>query len=121
MPNWLRMVVQFIKDAGRYGVASEIAAAILFVVTLVEHARDKTFSPWPFICLSFLLFCLGSFLAWLHQRNSNETLQGKVEQLQKQLGGYDTTSLLTSRSESSSGIGNDRFWDWAREGAGYCI
>ena len=85
MPSWLRNLGQFVKDAGRYGIASEIAASILFIVTLVEHARDKTFSSLPFICLSALLLFLGGFLAWSRQCHANKALQDKFIQLENQL------------------------------------
>jgi hypothetical protein len=81
----IKRIGHFFKDAGRYGVASEIAAAVLFLVAFIEHAKDKTFSPYPFVCLSVLLFFCGTFLAWSHECNAKEFLENKVAQLEKRL------------------------------------
>jgi hypothetical protein len=64
---------------------AEIAAAVLFLVAFIEHAKDKTFSPYPFVCLSVLLFFCGTFLASSHECNAKEFLENKVAQLEKRL------------------------------------
>jgi len=85
MSTLLAKVWQFIKDSGKYGITSEIAALVLFLLTSIEHAIDKTFSPYPFLCVSVFLFSLGGFLAWSHKDNAEEVLQREIVELKEKL------------------------------------
>jgi hypothetical protein len=85
MSTLLAKVWQFIKDSGKYGVTSEIAALVLFFLTFIEHTMDKTFSPYPFMCVSVILFLLGGFLAWSHKDNAEKVLQKEIIELKKKL------------------------------------
>jgi hypothetical protein len=74
-PEWLKNTPEFIADAGAWGIASVITAAVLFGIGLWEHYRDKSVPAFWFICLTIPLFWIGAYAAWLKKHKSVIALQ----------------------------------------------
>lgn len=72
-------LTKFLISSGRWGVASEIAAAATFVIGLVDHAKDRPLSGFIFVCLSVPLFWIGAYLAWLKTQEHVERMEGECE------------------------------------------
>jgi hypothetical protein len=83
MTSMLKKLTQFLRDAGKLGVASEIGAVILYLVALWEHTQDRTVSFYLFMCVSVLLFWLGAFLAWSKQHSEVEIMRSKLAAIPK--------------------------------------
>jgi hypothetical protein len=77
--KWRGALWEFAKDAGGWGVASVIAAAISFGIGLWDHFHDKPIASFSFVCLTVPLFWAGAFAAWLKKRKRIEELQNTKE------------------------------------------
>jgi hypothetical protein len=71
----MRHISEFIADSGRWGVASEIAALVVFVVGLLEHINDKPVPGFTFVGISMPLFWMGAYAAWAKKRSEVEVLR----------------------------------------------
>lgn len=96
-------LLEFVRDSGGWGVASELTALAVFLIGLWEHFHDKTIAPFVLIAISVPLFWAGAFVAWNKKRRDVVGLQGKLADrnpdLQLNLEGvlyvYDTKVNLT--------------------------
>src|SRR5208337_4933682 len=73
------MLIDFIRDAGGWGVASVVAAFLAFGIAIYDHANDKPVSAFVFVCLSVPLFWLGAYLAWKKERGQAKELEQKLK------------------------------------------
>jgi hypothetical protein len=71
----MREISKFVMASGRWGVASEIAAFIVFLIGIWEHFRDKSLTAFVFISISIPLFWIGAYLAWSKERYKLDELQ----------------------------------------------
>lgn len=63
---------EFVTDAGGWGVASALAAAVSFGVSIWDHLHDKPASSLVFVCLTVPLFWIGSYIAWVRKKRELE-------------------------------------------------
>lgn len=71
----MRHISEFIVDSGRWGVASEIVALVVFLVGLWEHVNDRPVPGFIFVGISVPLFWIGAYAAWEKKRGEAETLR----------------------------------------------
>lgn len=76
----MRKFLGFLAAAGIYGVASVLLAAILLVISIYEHARDKNVVAYVFVVIAALTFCVGSFVAWLEENKKYEAEKAKHDE-----------------------------------------
>lgn len=76
----LRNIWEFFIDAGKWGVASELAALVAFCIGVWEHIHDKPVSSFVFVGLSVLLFWLGAFAAWSRKKLALEAERDRQQQ-----------------------------------------
>jgi hypothetical protein len=76
----MRRFLAFLAAAGVYGVASVILAAILLVISIYEHARDKNVVSYVFVVIAALVFCVGAFVAWLEENKKYEAEKAKHDE-----------------------------------------
>jgi hypothetical protein len=69
--------LEFIRAAGALGGTSVALSVVLFVVSMVEHKRDKSVPAYWFICLAPLFFAIGAYLAWSAERDKLEEERAK--------------------------------------------
>jgi hypothetical protein len=77
----MRLFVEFLQDAGGWGVGSVVAAFAFFALGLWEHSQDKSVSAFVFVCLSVPLFWVGAFLAWRKKYKELEKERANVAAL----------------------------------------
>jgi hypothetical protein len=63
----------FVEASGRWGVTSMTSAAVLLIVGIVEHLRDKNFTGFGFVVFAFLCLGWGCYLAWNDEHKKLET------------------------------------------------
>jgi hypothetical protein len=68
---------EFIRAAGKLGATSVALAIVLFVISIVEHEREKNFPVYWFICLAALFVAIGAYLAWSAERDKWEEEKAK--------------------------------------------
>lgn len=68
----MRHSKEFFVDSGRWGVTSEVAALIVFLIGLWEHGNDRPLSGFIFVCISVPLFWIGAYIAWNKKRTELE-------------------------------------------------
>jgi hypothetical protein len=71
-------LLEFCKDSGGWGVASEVAALAVFSVGLWEHFHDKAVAPFVLIGISVPLFWAGAFVAWYKKRKDTIDLRAQL-------------------------------------------
>lgn len=76
----MRRFLAFLAAAGIYGVASVILAAILLVISIYEHARDKNVVSYVFVVIAALVFCVGAFVAWSEENKKYEAEKAKHDE-----------------------------------------
>ncbi len=96
-------LLEFLRDSGGWGVASEVAALSVFSVGVWEHFHDKAIPPFVLIVISVPLFWTGAYVAWRKKREDvsrlNTQLLDRRPNLQLSLEGilyvYDQNMDLT--------------------------
>ena len=63
---------EFVIDAGGWGIASLLAAAVSFGISVWDHLHDKPVSSLVFVCVTVPLFWMGSYIAWAKKRRQLE-------------------------------------------------
>jgi len=66
-------------------VASELAAAVLYIIALLEHERVATITFYGFLSISVLLFWFGGYLAWDKKRNELEKFISQKPKIKVQI------------------------------------
>jgi hypothetical protein len=56
--------LKFTKAAGTLGVTSVALSVVLFVLSIVEHVRDKNVPAYVFIYLAAIFFAVGAYMTW---------------------------------------------------------
>jgi hypothetical protein len=69
--------LSFIRAAGTLGATSVALSVVLFVVSIVEHERDKNVPAYWFIYLAPAFFAVGAYLAWSAERDKWEEEKAK--------------------------------------------
>jgi hypothetical protein len=64
-------VSEFIRSAGSGGIVSAFATAVLFAVTVYEHAEKNDTPALILLILAGLFFCWGAYLAWSNERREH--------------------------------------------------
>jgi hypothetical protein len=77
-------IIEFIRDSGRWGLTSGLAALVSLSISLYEHGRGSTITSYSFMATSALLFWLGAYISWLKKHRQLEALQAaqRLPQLQ---------------------------------------
>lgn len=89
----MRKFLRFVVAAGTWGLLSMIAALALFTIAVVEHIRDKNVTSYVLLVFAALVFCFGSFLAWLEEHKKYEMEKNKHDNPNLVL---NVESILTS-------------------------
>ncbi|MGH9511474.1 MAG: hypothetical protein ACRD2U_05000 [Terriglobales bacterium] len=67
-----KTIKEFVVDAGGWGTASVLAAAVSFGISIWDHFHDKPVSSLVFVCLTVPLFWTGSYIAWIKKKQELE-------------------------------------------------
>jgi hypothetical protein len=65
----MRRILQFVRDSGGWGVASELTGLVTFGIGLWEHSQDRALRGFVFVAISVPLFWIGAFVAWNRKRD----------------------------------------------------
>lgn len=98
----MRRFMLFVKAAGTLGLLSVVAALSLFLVSVYEHIQEKNVTSYIFLACAALMFCVGSFLAWLEEHRKYEAEKSRHENpnfylnIETVLTAYDDKQNLTT-------------------------
>jgi hypothetical protein len=96
-------LVEFLRDSGGWGVASEVAALFTYGIGLWEHSHDRPIPAFVLLTISVPLFWIGAYVAWSKKRRDNVTLRTRLKSRNPDLNlsiegllyQYDPTTDLT--------------------------
>jgi hypothetical protein len=71
---------EFIRSAGSGGIVSAFATAVLFTVTVYEHAEKNDTPALILLILAGLFFCWGAYLAWSNERRKRIKVEETAQQ-----------------------------------------
>lgn len=99
-------IVQFVSEAGRWAVASAVAAVISACLGIWEHATDHPVSAFILLCPSVPLFWTGAVVVVAKQRKELEGMKAGIARLKAHPPEYENqrTENLTSRVRSAERI-----------------
>jgi hypothetical protein len=97
--KWVGYFLEFAKDAGRWGVASVVAASFFFGIAVWDHLHDKSVPSFWFLAFSLPLFWAGAFAAWIKKHRRVEELQDAKEYPKPFLQYIEERNINSDRSE----------------------
>jgi len=95
----MRQFIRFVVTAGTWGMLSMVAAVALFVISIVEHVREKNVTSYVLCALAAAISFVGGFLAWREENKKYEVEKAQHDSPNFKL---DLISILTNYDPNSN-------------------
>jgi hypothetical protein len=77
----MRRFWEFLSGSGGWGLTSNLAAFVLYVIALWEHARDKPITAFILLAATLPVFCAGAYMSWLKKAVQLERIQQQLREV----------------------------------------
>jgi hypothetical protein len=83
----MKYVLRFFQDAGRWGLASELAALAALILAIWERTQNHKVPPVVFLIITALFFATGVFAAWYRATRKVEEIEASKPKIKLSLPG----------------------------------